>query len=249
MAIYAVSDIHGYYDLFLKGLSEIGFSDQDYLWCLGDMIDRGPDGVKILFHIMSHDNMDLLIGNHEFMFLNSVDESGEAVCNGKDSYLWLDANGGRTTFRQYKRLTEHDRIRLLNWMRQRYVVHQINIDDHAYCLTHSFYNPNCENKRYSELTYNDVWNITWSSIWRDDSFTKALDIYPDYEYTFICGHVPVQDIRSRQPQDEDGDLFKSYRHKNVVNIDGGCARGHAGNITNGAIFLRLNDMKEFAVPL
>ena len=44
MAIYAVSDIHGYYDLFLKGLMEIGFSNQDYLWCLGDMIDRGPDG-------------------------------------------------------------------------------------------------------------------------------------------------------------------------------------------------------------
>ncbi len=37
MAVYVVSDIHGYYDLFLKGLTEIGFSDQDYLWCLGDI--------------------------------------------------------------------------------------------------------------------------------------------------------------------------------------------------------------------
>ena len=97
MAVYAVSDIHGYYDLFLKGLTEIGFSDQDHLWCLGDMIDRVPDGIQILPYIMKHDNMDLLIGNHELMFLNSVDDKGEAVCNGKDAYLWLDANSGRIT--------------------------------------------------------------------------------------------------------------------------------------------------------
>ena len=32
MAVYAVSDIHGYYDLFLKGLSEIGYSYSDLLW-------------------------------------------------------------------------------------------------------------------------------------------------------------------------------------------------------------------------
>lgn len=43
MAIYAFSDLHGYYNLFLKGLSEIHFSEGDFLWCLGDMIDRGPD--------------------------------------------------------------------------------------------------------------------------------------------------------------------------------------------------------------
>ena len=30
MAVYAVSDIHGYYDFFLKGLAEIDFSDQDF---------------------------------------------------------------------------------------------------------------------------------------------------------------------------------------------------------------------------
>ncbi len=249
MATYAVSDIHGYYDLFLKGLSEIYFSEGDFLWCLGDMIDRGPDGIKILQHIMSHDNMDLLIGNHELMFLNSVEESGEAICNGNDAHLWLNANGGRITFNQYKALQEKDRINLLDWMRQRYVVRRIDIDDRAYCLTHSFYNPKCENKRYCELTYSDVWNITWSSIWRDDPLTKAMDIYPDYDYTFICGHVPVQRIRAGQMPDENMNALRSYKHENVVNIDGGCAKGYAINANNGAIFLRLNDMQEFAVEL
>ncbi len=30
MAIYAVSDLHGYYDLFLKGFSEIHCSERDF---------------------------------------------------------------------------------------------------------------------------------------------------------------------------------------------------------------------------
>ena len=36
MAIYAVSDIHGYFNLFKKGLEMIGFSDTDFLYVLGD---------------------------------------------------------------------------------------------------------------------------------------------------------------------------------------------------------------------
>ena len=53
MATYVVSDVHGQYDLLIKGLNRIDFSDDDYLWCLGDVIDRGPDGIKILQYIIS----------------------------------------------------------------------------------------------------------------------------------------------------------------------------------------------------
>ena len=113
----------------------------------------------------------------------------------------------------------------------------------------SYYNASCENKRYSELQYKNVWNITWSSIWRDDSLTHATDIYSQYDYTFITGHVPVQRIRRYQEPSEDWNSLQSFRHRNLINIDGGCALGHTGEINNGTIFLRLDDMKEFPVPL
>lgn len=247
MAIYVVSDIHGYYDLFLKGLAGIDFSDQDNLWCLGDMIDGGPDGIQILQHIMKNDNMDLLIGNHELMLLNSVDEHGGEACDGKDAHLWLDANGGRVTFNRYKELPVNDRVKLLDWLKQRFVVRRVDIEDQPYCLTHSFYNPRCENKRYCDLPYSDVWNITWSSIWRNDPFTHALDVYPNYKYTFICGHVPVQNARDEQLPVEEGNVLKSFHHENLIDIDGGCAKGCVPEFNNGAIFLCLNDMKEYAV--
>ena len=41
MATYVVSDLHGQYKLFKKGLKEIGFSEDDMLYVIGDVIDRG----------------------------------------------------------------------------------------------------------------------------------------------------------------------------------------------------------------
>ncbi len=75
-----------------------------------------------------------------------------------------------------------------------------------------------------------------------------MDIYPEYDYTFICGHVPVQDVRAGQMSDEHGERLESYRYENIVNIDGGCARGPVENINNRAVFLCLNDLKEYSVP-
>ena len=57
MSTYAVSDLHGYYDVFIRGLDRIGFSETDTLYVIGDAIDRGPDCIKILQYIMAHRNM------------------------------------------------------------------------------------------------------------------------------------------------------------------------------------------------
>ncbi len=70
MSTYVVSDLHGQYRTFVKGLKSIRFSDSDMLYVIGDAIDRGPEGVKILEYIKLHENMELIIGNHEFMMLN-----------------------------------------------------------------------------------------------------------------------------------------------------------------------------------
>ena len=76
MSTYAISDLHGQYGIFEKLLDVIDFSENDFLYILGDAIDRGPDGIKILQKIKDTPNMDLIIGNHEFMMLNSIDLGG-----------------------------------------------------------------------------------------------------------------------------------------------------------------------------
>ena len=125
MSVYVVSDLHGRYDLFRRGLEMISLSDGDMLYAVGDMIDRNPGGISILQDLKSHDNMDLLIGNHEFMMLNAVSLTGEERCNGRDAHLWLYGNGGEVTEKEYRKLSLTERKSLLEWLQHRPVIKPI----------------------------------------------------------------------------------------------------------------------------
>ena len=47
--IYLISDLHGYpFERFTELLQRAGFSDDDLLYVLGDVVDRGEDGVRYL---------------------------------------------------------------------------------------------------------------------------------------------------------------------------------------------------------
>ena len=68
--IYVTSDLHGFSLKKFKGfLESVSFSDDDFLYVLGDVIDRGNDGIKILKWLMSKPNTQLILGNHESMML------------------------------------------------------------------------------------------------------------------------------------------------------------------------------------
>ena len=70
MSTYVCSDIHGNYDLFMKALEKIQFNNNDELYILGDMIDKGNQVIKLLEYIVHHNNIHCIIGNHEQFFLN-----------------------------------------------------------------------------------------------------------------------------------------------------------------------------------
>lgn len=66
---YCISDIHGYYDLFCRLLDKIKFGGGDTLYVLGDMVDKGPDGVRLAKLLFSMPNAYCIAGNHEYDFL------------------------------------------------------------------------------------------------------------------------------------------------------------------------------------
>lgn len=66
---YFVSDLHGYYGLFCRLLDKIKFSGQDRLFVLGDMIDKGPESIRLVKLIFSLPNAYCIAGNHEYDFL------------------------------------------------------------------------------------------------------------------------------------------------------------------------------------
>ncbi len=67
--VYCISDIHGYYDLFCRLLEKIKFGGGDKLYVFGDIIDKGPDSVRLAKLLFSMSSVYCIAGNHEYDFL------------------------------------------------------------------------------------------------------------------------------------------------------------------------------------
>lgn len=65
-----MADVHGHYDLFCRLMDEIGFSDDDRLYVMGDVIEKGPDSIRLAKLLFSMPNVTAIVGNHEHVFLN-----------------------------------------------------------------------------------------------------------------------------------------------------------------------------------
>ena len=77
--IYVMSDIHGHKRRFDSVMKQIDLQPEDTLYVLGDVIDRNPDGIKILRQIMAMPNVRMVLGNHEY--ISGIDESIRYIKN------------------------------------------------------------------------------------------------------------------------------------------------------------------------
>lgn len=71
MAIYAVGDIQGCYDPLARCLDLVNFEPtKDTLWCVGDMVNRGPKSLKVMRLLKSlEDSCCTVLGNHDLHLL------------------------------------------------------------------------------------------------------------------------------------------------------------------------------------
>ena len=95
MSVYAFSDLHGRYDLWLKILDYV--SPEDWLISLGDNIDRGSAGYKLWESIWGRNRTISLMGNHERMAVDAIPflSSGRFYIDSVN--LWF-SNGGNETW-------------------------------------------------------------------------------------------------------------------------------------------------------
>ncbi len=108
MPTFVVGDIHGYPETLVRLLRDAGLVDRKLrwsgrdarLWLLGDLVDRGPDGIGAIDLVMRLEGegpVRCLLGNHEAVMLAAW-RFGHAEASGLDvlfrSY-WL--NGGQTS--------------------------------------------------------------------------------------------------------------------------------------------------------
>ena len=55
--IYLTSDIHGCFKQFKQMLESIHFGPEDFLYIIGDAVDRGEEPIPLLQFIMQQPNM------------------------------------------------------------------------------------------------------------------------------------------------------------------------------------------------
>ena len=93
---YVISDIHGNSRRFNSVMEQIDLQPEDMLYVLGDVIDRYPDGIRILRQLMGMPNVKMILGNHEYMMLNVLDRREDTVDSSSHALrLWYHGHAPR----------------------------------------------------------------------------------------------------------------------------------------------------------
>jgi Calcineurin-like phosphoesterase len=113
---YVVGDVHGHCDELVAALAHAGLVDRrarwsggrTQLWFIGDLVDRGPDGIGVIELVMSLADqaraaggyVDTLLGNHEVLLLGMHRFGGAEVPSGIGLRSFARSwgqNGGRAS--------------------------------------------------------------------------------------------------------------------------------------------------------
>ena len=212
---YVISDIHGEYDRFLEILRLIDLKEEDTLYVLGDVLDRGPHPIKTLLKLMEMPNVICIVGNHELMALDgfrfldkpiteeNVDAiDAEAIGNLTD---W-QRNGNASTLKEYRALSPEMRQEVVAFIMDFSMYEELTVAGQKYLLVHAGLGGYAPEKKIEEYSLK---NLVWD---RADYETKYFD-----DTIVITGHTPTQYIAGNP------NPGRIYRHNNHIAIDCGCS--------------------------
>lgn len=216
MATYVISDIHGEYDMFMNLLEKIDLHEDDVLYILGDVLDRGPHPVQTLLKLMEMPNVVCLVGNHELMaveclefLMTEIAEKSIKDLDGMmvDNLLTWQRNGANTTIDEFRDLDREMQQSVIDFIKDFEIYEEVSAGGKDYLLVHAglggFY-PGKEIEEYS------LEELIWSRAEYD------IQYFPDIYV--VTGHTPTQEIIGNP---RPGYIFKGLHH---IAIDCGCYR-------------------------
>lgn len=147
--IYAISDLHGSYEKYIKMLEKINLGIDDTLYVLGDVIDRESGGIDILLDMMQRPNIKPIIGNHESLALRPMKSivlspaTAATVQNTKAYKLWM-LSDGESTEKAFRSLDNETQIKVINYIESLSIYEEITVGERKFHLSHTLpdYNPN-----------------------------------------------------------------------------------------------------------
>lgn len=219
MKTYAFSDIHGNYILWKKIQNYC--QPDDIIIFLGDAIDRGNDGIKIMQEMFLDPRIIYLKGNHEDLFLSYIKNLPLAY---KQDFNLIVDNQSLKTLKSFERLSPEEQLELISNLKKTYIKYlYINKDNKKIYLSHSGYD-------IKDLLKEDEPTFIWN---RDHLKTNIWDekTYPD-SY-IVHGHTPVQILR---PDNAEVRIYR-YCNQHKIDIDLACF------VSNKIALLDLDNLK------
>lgn len=215
--IYVASDIHGCYDKYINMIEKLDLSEDDTLYILGDIVDRGNDGIKILLDMMGRSNIIPMLGNHDYMAYSVLKKLNvEITEENYDTLLdtetiqiyqtWI-FNGGEPTCRAFSALSKDEKRSILEYIEEFEIYEELTVSENTFILVHGGIANFCEDKDMSEYSVDDL-------IWGRCDYAQTY--FPD-KY-LITGHTPTWFIDEKY-------RGKIYKENNHIAIDCGAVFG------------------------
>ena len=227
---YVLSDIHGNLRRFEYSMAQINLQPDDTLYVLGDVIDRYPDGIKILRRIMQMPNAKMLIGNHEYMMLKAIGHCKDAAeekehTNWRQIKIWY-RNGGMVTHEQLKHYRKDTRSEIFDFIWKLPTNLEVEVNGIKYKLVHASPEENYMANYWHSEDYKDSREFAVWERWNETCPVPG-------GYVLIFGHTPTCYFHNREP-------WSIWKSEKAIGIDCG------GGFEYGRLScLRLDDMQEF----
>lgn len=140
---YAISDLHGCYDKYKRMLQRIRFHSGDTLYILGDVVDRGDGGIRILQDMMRHKNIIPLWGNHDYMgyyllkcFYDLEPDRRAELLKTEVYHMWMRI-GGSKTCKAFRSLNRDGQKAVLDYMETFCFFREVQVNGRRFFLAHT----------------------------------------------------------------------------------------------------------------
>lgn len=219
---YVIADIHGCYDKYMQMLDEIDFSEEDTLFILGDVLDRGDEPVKVLQDMMLRPNVFPIIGNHEYVALAHLSKLLVEITEDnykthfnegdmEDLMRWFGI-GGEKTLSAFARLPIEEREYVYEYIQEEFALYEVMpVGGKTFVLTHAGVPEGATLEGLLGDNDYDAYDFVMPRI----DYNRQ---YFDKNVFLVVGHTPTKIIDGAHEG-------RIYRKGNNINIDAGAVFG------------------------
>jgi serine/threonine protein phosphatase 1 len=192
----------------------VQFGDEDTLYIIGDLIDRGTEGIKVLQDVMARENVICLAGNHELMLLPAFEELS---CSDKASQeeiirdeLAISHIGQDETLYDFCQLTRAEQNEIIDFIKWLPLYEEVTVNSQDYILVHG-----------GLPDFDEVGDLDYYSV--NELLLGPHDFTVDHfdDKIIIVGHLPTHFI----PGSDSDEIFRSH---DSIGID--CGLGFGGQL-------------------